>query len=115
MRPRWPRRPPASRWAGPAPTSHWTPPTPSSCATISPLPRHHHVQDNDPDERQDADAHQRFLSRDVGSGSLGIAWHDKPLATPVTALLAGPSGGYRIAVVDDTGRRLVFDDAAGTV
>jgi archaellin len=43
------------------------------------------------------------------------------LLVPVTALLAGPSGGYRIAVMDDTGRRLVtvrpglFDDAAGTV
>jgi hypothetical protein len=43
------------------------------------------------------------------------------LLVPVTALLAGPSGGYRIAVVEGTGRRLVtvqpglFDDTAGTV
>jgi peptidoglycan hydrolase-like protein with peptidoglycan-binding domain len=43
------------------------------------------------------------------------------LLVPVTALLTGPSGGYRIAVLDGTGRRLVtvrpglFDDDAGTV
>ncbi|GAA0980381.1 hypothetical protein GCM10009555_046750 [Acrocarpospora macrocephala] len=43
------------------------------------------------------------------------------LLVPVTALLAGASGGYQVAVVDDVGRRLVpvrpglFDEAAGTV
>jgi peptidoglycan hydrolase-like protein with peptidoglycan-binding domain len=43
------------------------------------------------------------------------------LLVPVTALLAGPSGGYQIAVLDGTGRHLVsvrpglFDEAAGTV
>jgi hypothetical protein len=43
------------------------------------------------------------------------------LLVPVTALLAAPAGGYRIAVVDDPGRRLetvrpgLFDAAAGTV
>jgi hypothetical protein len=43
------------------------------------------------------------------------------LFVPVTALLAGESGGYLVAVVDDSGRRLIavqpglFDEAAGTV
>ncbi|MFC6014872.1 efflux RND transporter periplasmic adaptor subunit [Plantactinospora solaniradicis] len=43
------------------------------------------------------------------------------LLVPVTALLAGASGGYQVAVADDAGRRLVpvrpglFDEAAGTV
>jgi peptidoglycan hydrolase-like protein with peptidoglycan-binding domain len=43
------------------------------------------------------------------------------LLVPVTALLAGESGGYQLAVVDDAGRRLVtvrpglFDEAGGTV
>jgi len=50
----------------------------------------------------------------------GAQRHDV-LLVPVTALLAGPSGGYRIAVLDGAGRRLVtvrpglFDDDAGTV
>jgi len=43
------------------------------------------------------------------------------LLVPVTALLAGASGGYQVAIVDGTGRRLVtvrpglFDEGAGTV
>jgi peptidoglycan hydrolase-like protein with peptidoglycan-binding domain len=43
------------------------------------------------------------------------------LVVPVTALLAGASGGYQVAVVDSAGRHLVtvqpglFDEAAGTV
>lgn len=43
------------------------------------------------------------------------------LRVPVTALLAGASGGYQVAVVDDTGRHLVgvttglFDEHAGMV
>jgi peptidoglycan hydrolase-like protein with peptidoglycan-binding domain len=43
------------------------------------------------------------------------------LLVPVTALLAGASGGYQVAVVDSAGRHLVtvqpglFDEAAGTV
>jgi hypothetical protein len=43
------------------------------------------------------------------------------LLVPVTALLAGASGGYQVAVLDDAGRRLIpvklglFDEAAGTV
>jgi peptidoglycan hydrolase-like protein with peptidoglycan-binding domain len=43
------------------------------------------------------------------------------LVVPVTSLLAAPSGGYQVAIVDDTGRHLItvepglFDEAAGTV
>jgi peptidoglycan hydrolase-like protein with peptidoglycan-binding domain len=49
------------------------------------------------------------------------ARHNNVLLIPVTALLAGESGGYVVAVIDDAGRRLVpvqpglFDEAAGTV
>jgi hypothetical protein len=49
------------------------------------------------------------------------ARHTNVLLIPVTALLAGEAGGYQVAVIDDTGRRLIsvqpglFDEATGTV
>jgi hypothetical protein len=51
---------------------------------------------------------------------VGAQRHDV-LLVPVTALLAGVSGGYQVAVTDGGSRRLVtvrpglFDEGAGTV
>ncbi|MBC6461956.1 peptidoglycan-binding protein, partial [Actinomadura sp. HBU206391] len=53
--------------------------------------------------------------------AINTAQRRNVLLVPVTALLAGASGGYQVAVVDAAGRRLVtvrpglFDEAADTV